>query len=532
MVKSYYLRSDAICEPLVNRWYAWSMLVSPATAALMTLRGQIRILQSYIQMPGMHENAVKNPKMRGGPFIDFAGENRVESVQKLLDDLQQTKLISLAQALEKLHQMLATADGHSLAPFYADIPEILQGYIELMYDLNHHANFRIIESLLYKSPLYNTDYQSLILSRIQGDHRPFALSTPRLDDEKSLHWHIPFASPEIDFLFVLREQPVEKSVLDTFFTKHFSSQTHLTLFDDLFTTEAPLIRSDYKKFAEDGVRLRYFGHACVLIETREVTILVDPIISYGYATDLSRFTYDDLPERLDYVILTHAHQDHVMLEHLLQLRYKIGTIVVPGNTCGLLQDPSLKLLFKQLGFQSVIALDEMESIMLPYGALTGIPFFGEHGDLHIQSKLAWLVTLKGKKIIFAADSENIAPALYKHIHQEIGAVDILFLGMECEGAPMSWLYGPLLLNPPSRSMDQARRLNGSNSEKAMALIRQLACPEVYIYAMGREPWLSYITSIEYTDTSNPMIEARKLLENCTQEGRKAEMLYLKKEWTV
>jgi len=37
------------------------------------------------------------------------------------------------------------------------------------------------------------------------------------------------------------------------------------------------------------------------------------------------------------------------------------------------------------------------------------------------------------------------------------------------------------------------------------------CKEVYVYAMGQEPWLNYITSIKYTSDSLPIVESDKLL---------------------
>ena len=35
---------------------------------------------------------------------------------------------------------------------YAEIPEPLRGYVELVYDLNGNPSFRLIEALLYRSP--------------------------------------------------------------------------------------------------------------------------------------------------------------------------------------------------------------------------------------------------------------------------------------------------------------------------------------------------------------------------------------------
>jgi hypothetical protein len=118
-------------------------------------------------------------------------------------------------------------------------------------------------------------------------------------------------------------------------------------------------------------------------------------------------------------------------------------------------------------------------------------------------KLAHLIKLKGRTILCAADSNNIEPRLYGHIHRLIGEVDIFFIGMECDGGPLSWLYGPLLTKPLSRKHDHSRRLNGSDCRKGMGIVERLRPRQVYVYAMGQEPWLTFLTSILYTAESPP-----------------------------
>ena len=60
------------------------------------------------------------------------------------------------------------------------------------------------------------------------------------------------------------------------------------------------------KYDGDKIRMRYFGHACILIETKEISILVDPLISYyGYTSDVSRFSDFHLPDTIDYILITH-----------------------------------------------------------------------------------------------------------------------------------------------------------------------------------------------------------------------------------
>jgi L-ascorbate metabolism protein UlaG (beta-lactamase superfamily) len=229
------------------------------------------------------------------------------------------------------------------------------------------------------------------------------------------------------------------------------------------------------------------------------------------------------------VLITHNHQDHVLFETLLQLRHKIKTILVPRNGGGSLQDPSLKLLLENCGFKNVVEVAELEEIRDGNAHITGLPFLGEHADLDIKSKLAWLVKIGPHGLLFAADSCNIEPKLYQHLHRQFGDVDALFLGMECDGAPLSWLYGPLLTQRIERAMDESRRLAGSNYEQAMSIVNLFNCREAYVYAMGQEPWLNYIMSIKYTDESRPMVESNRLIKECHEWGIIAERLFGEKE---
>jgi len=158
-----------------------------------------------------------------------------------------------------------------------------------------------------------------------------------------------------------------------------------------------------------------------------------------------------------------------------------------------------------------------------------LPFLGEHADLNVATKLTHLVKLKGQTFLFAADTNNIEPKLYQHVYDYLGDIDVLFLGMECDGAPFSWLYGPLVTRVLDRKMDQSRRLDGSNYEKGIKLVNQFNCKEVYVYAMGQEPWLNYVMSIKYTPDSNPIVASNKLVADCKSRGIVAERLFGQKE---
>jgi L-ascorbate metabolism protein UlaG (beta-lactamase superfamily) len=521
----YYLRPDVMLEPLVDGWYAWAHLIPPATAARNLTERHLKIMDSYIQSPETHLAAVKNPALLGGPFMDLEGE-RVDDVKRLRERTvtQRAHLVRLSAAIEKLDQLLREkAVGFSLETLYSEVPPELQGYVELVYDLNNHPSFRLIEPLLYKSPYYDTSMQSMMLSGVNGDDRPFVLSTPRLEKGDSVELNIPFASEHVDALFRMKHAPGSfEAIRDLLNVKPEDEER----FRAMFTQEAP---KPYVKYAGQGARWRYFGHACILLETANVSVLLDPVLSYTYESDISRYTYEDLPEVIDYVLITHNHQDHILFETLLQLRHRIRHIVVPRNGGGSLQDPSLRLLLQQCGFRNVIEVAEMEEIPFDRGGLMALPFLGEHGDLNIQTKAAWRVEIDGHTLIFAADSCNICPKMYEHIHREVGDADVLFVGMECNGAPMSWIYGPLVTQRIERPKDHSRRLAGSDFERAKALVEQFGCSEVYVYAMGQEPWLNYVMSVKYSETSKPIVESNKLLEYCKERGIISERLFGEKE---
>jgi L-ascorbate metabolism protein UlaG (beta-lactamase superfamily) len=520
-----YLKPNVQVEPLVDHWYAWPHLIPPATAARNVTERHLKLMDSYISAPQIHVNAVKNPKMSGGPFIDHGGK-RVDEIRALRDHIRKERahLVELSSAITALDTLLReSGKGFSLQPLYAKVPDCLRGYVELVYDLNNQPSFRLIEPLLYKSRYYDRRAQSLMLSQIANDDRPFILSTPRLLEDDSLHLQHPFDHEAVDYLFQTKTRPAPwqeiKERLDI-----TSAQEELAR--SLFTTEA---LKRYQPYSGPGVRWRYFGHACILIETDGISILFDPVLSYTYEASISRYTYNDLPESIDYVLITHNHQDHVLFETLLQIRHKVRNIIVPRNGGGHLQDPSLKLLLESCGFNNVSELGEMQEIHDGNLCITGLPFLGEHADLDINTKLAWLIKVGKTALLFAADSCNIEPRLYEHIHREVGDIDALFLGMECDGAPLSWLYGPLLTQRVERAMDESRRLAGSGFEQGNSIVETFNCKEVYVYAMGQEPWLNYIMSIKYSPESRPIVESNRLISTCHERGVIAERLFGEKE---
>lgn len=517
------LRPDVVIEPLIDSWYAWSHLISPATAARNVAKRHLPIMRSYVQARGAHVAASRNPAMRGGPFIDFP-DDRTAEVQRLLDSTcdGSRALLCLSDAIDGLNSLIAKHPaGESVESVYARVPEELKGYVELVFDLHHRLSYRLLEPLLYRSPFYNPRAQSLSLWRLTSDRRPFVFSTPRIrrNGKESIRLDVPFDSPLVDLLGQMKFQPAALAEVSE--RLRLDSQQR-RLFE---TWCAPYQQPRHLGAQPGSVKIQYFNHACVLVQTGALSIMIDPLIGYvPEGSQEARLSWLDLPPTVDLVLLTHNHQDHVLLETLLQLRTKIGEIVVPPSSGGMLQDPSLRLALQYSGFNRVVELGELDTLSREGCQITAIPFFGEHGDLDIRSKLAYHLRLGELRILFVADSAVLESRMYEHVFRELGKVDILFIGMECDGAPMSWLYGPLTGGTLPRDIDKTRRLNGSNSAQALRLVELAQPAEVYIYAMAQEPWLEFISSIQYTDESRPIVESNKLIAECRQRGIVAERL--------
>ena len=519
-----YLKHNIVAEPLFNQWHAWSYLIPPAPAAMFIANSHLKMMRSFVSAPGVHVAALTNPAMLGGSFINHP-VSKAPEIKELMNRTTDecASMLELADAIKTLDTMVqGQAMGASIEPLYREVPALLRGYVELIYDINNHPAVRFIEGLLYRSRFYRPDLQSIALFADSGE-RPFAFNTPKLPDQQTLHLRKPFGSAELDELFKTKYKPRPFGEIREMLGVSDKDEPLLSSF---FTTEPEPAGTRYEG---TGVRIRYFGHACVLIESRKVSVLFDPVISYKSNSGIARYTYANLPDRIDYVLITHTHQDHCMLESLLQLRHKIGTVVVPRSNGGSLADPSLKLMLTQIGFSNVRELDEFETIKADSGYILGLPFFGEHGDLNIRTKSAYLVNLENRSTLCVADSNNLEPQLYEHVHELVGDVDVVFLGMECDGAPLSWVYGPLLIKPLARRMDQSRRLDGSNCEKGLHLVNSLKPQQVYVYAMGQEPWLTYLTNIQYTGESRPIVESNNLVKDCLSRGRVSERLFGCKE---
>lgn len=519
-----FLRPDAIVEPLVDGFYAWVHTVAPVQAAMNLANTQIPLLESYLRSPQVHFSASRDPKLRGGLFVGIE-DSRSDEIRDLLASIRRDRsdMLNFAAAVAEAEELVRTsATGFDLTPLYPKLPSALSGLVELAYDTSNQPAVRYLEPLVYESSAYTEDRQSVQLSLETGIERPFILSTPRLSSPDVLSLRIPFRHPGLEDLFSSR---VRGTTL-----KHLRETLEL---DDDQTSALSRLLAEQPDLAGDrhidrGARIRYYNHACLVMQTPQAAIITDPWVSAD-ASASDRFTYRDLPDHIDLALITHGHQDHVVLETLLALRGRIGTVVVPRSSRGNLADPSLALYLSHVGLP-VTEVDDFSEVDFPGGKAIATPFLGEHADLDIRAKSTYCIQLGGRTVFVGADSSGIDPGLYRYIRGHVGRVDMAFLGMECAGAPLTWLYQGLFTKPVSKKMSDSRTLSGSNAEQAAGIMTELGAREAYVYAMGEESWLGHVMATSYNEDSYQLKQIAEFITWCAGHGIKSDHLLGQQEW--
>jgi Diiron non-heme beta-hydroxylase N-terminal domain/Beta-lactamase superfamily domain len=515
------LRPNVRTEPLINKWYVNMPMFAPHSFSMLTKNVHIKLLQSYLLDPRSHFDAAQDPSLLGSPFVNI-DEKHVDRVRQFLDTTRSELRLSIefANAIEELDKHLRqNAKGHGLLELYGKVPEALRGFVELVYDLDDHPSIRFIEGLMYRSDLYQERLQTISLS--PAIHKPaFVMSTPRIVGSDSLELVRPFRSESLDILFQSRTKPAKSSVLSSALDLDVDHPKCQPFFEP--------VKEDWNAHDHRAVQVgvSYLGHGCLLFESELQTLLTDPLIGYesGFGSTHGA-TFSDLPDKIDYVLITHAHLDHLVLETLLQLRHKIGCIVLPKSGKGSREEPSVKMMLRNFGFSmSIVELEELEAIPTPEGEIRAIPFVGEHHDLDICGKTAYRLSISGRSYFIGADLNNVERAIYEKVRDVIGATQTIFIGMESDGAPLNWFYGHLFTRPLDRNKVLSRPGSGCDAKQAQDLVFTLGARNVYVYAMGLELAFQHVLAIDPDPTSRRLREVGKFLGWCRTSGINAELL--------
>lgn len=447
------LPDDVKAEPRYRGWRAWTNLVPPLTAALTLTKRQLARVRE--RQPDLFESA----------FVSVAAER------------------ALADAYCAARRLLPEpgCGCETLDRIHAALPDALQGCIEPVFRSDGSPDLRIIEAALYRRHFDRTA-QAIRLKTLGGDAELTPLPHYAPTDHSSVDVAVAFDSDAVDLIGRSRSRFVPLSdLLDALAASDAQAARRLAvLFTDSPFPVLPPVEAG-------RLRLTTVGHAAVLIESAGTTILTDPVIPYG--NDGDRLSFSRLPQRIDVVLLSHGHLDHLDIESLLQLRDRIGVVVVPRAGGESIIDPSLSHLLGAIGFRSVREMSEFEVMDIDGGRITALPFLGEHGGLDIRAKACFHVELCRRSLLFAADSCYRTPALYADYFREAAPIDVLFVCLECVGSPLSLIYTALLPVEITAAQADARRSRASNAAEALSLAQLTRTRRVCIYAMGDEPWM-------------------------------------------
>jgi hypothetical protein len=86
-----------------------------------------------------------------------------------------------------------------------------------------------------------------------------------------------------------------------------------------------------------------------------------------------------------------------------------------------------------------------------------------------------------------------------------------------------------MARPLPRYHDRARALSGSDAAMGLDLVRACSAGSVWVYAMGREPWLNHIMKLRHEPHATPAIESDKLIRACRAAGVAADRPFARME---
>lgn len=177
----------------------------------------------------------------------------------------------------------------------------------------------------------------------------------------------------------------------------------------------PFIKSDLENLARDSIV--WFGHSSYMLHIKDRNILLDPLFSESASplpfinTPFSNvISPSDIP-KIDYLIITHNHYDHLSKSAIKSLASKISKAICPLGIAKYL---------KKWGIRDIIELDWNENIKLDSNieifCLTSRHFSGR--NLFDSNKALWasfLLAYYDYKIYLGCDGS------YGKHFKEIGA---------------------------------------------------------------------------------------------------------------
>ncbi|CBW27967.1 conserved hypothetical protein [Halobacteriovorax marinus SJ] len=192
----------------------------------------------------------------------------------------------------------------------------------------------------------------------------------------------------------------------------------------------PVLKPNLGEFLKpsDKLKVIWFGHSSFLINISGKTILVDPIVS-EFASPFffivrrfqsSPLSLEELP-RIDYVLISHDHYDHLDMPTIKFFRDKDTKFMVPLGVGAHLEGWGIeKSSINEFDWWDKLEFDDIEFVATPAQHFSGRSFSNKNSTLWA----GWIIKNVKKRIFFSGDSGY--DIHFKEIGEKYGPFDIAF----------------------------------------------------------------------------------------------------------
>ena len=195
-------------------------------------------------------------------------------------------------------------------------------------------------------------------------------------------------------------------------------------------TQIPSVKVDFDTLSKEKDFLVWFGHSSYYLQIQGKKILVDPVFS-GYASPVSfitksfpgadRYQVSDF-DKIDLLVITHDHWDHLDYETILALKSKVKKIICPlGVGAHLLHWGFSENEFIEKDWYDVTELDDVTKIT----ALPARHFSGRGLKRNQSLWCSYALEIKDKKVYLGGDSGY--DTHFKEIGETYKSFDLVIL---------------------------------------------------------------------------------------------------------
>jgi len=171
--------------------------------------------------------------------------------------------------------------------------------------------------------------------------------------------------------------------------------------------EVPVVKSDLKHISLDKDQYVWFGHSSFLLVLSGKTILVDPVLcqfspvaSFGKpfpGTDI--YHPEDMPDRIDYLLISHDHYDHLDYHTVKALCERVGKVICP---LGVGEN------FEHWGYnpEQIIELDwtDVYRDEIAFNCLPTRHFSGRGIKRNTTQHASWIIETPRRTVFYSGDS--------------------------------------------------------------------------------------------------------------------------------